>query len=63
MAEETRLIRRIARELRYGSLDDLTSREVTINNLDSVEKDIRDALFDVQGEAIGRTLSFTQRSA
>lgn len=46
MAEETTLIRRIARELRYRSFDDLISREVTINHLDSVGKDICAALFD-----------------
>jgi hypothetical protein len=44
MSEETALIRGIARELRYRSFDDLISREVTINHLDSVGKDICSAL-------------------
>lgn len=47
MSEETKLIRRIARELRYRSLDELINRELTINQLDSVEKDISAALLDV----------------
>lgn len=47
MSEETKLIRRIARELRYRSLDELINRELTINQLDSVEKDISAALSDV----------------
>ena len=47
MSEETKLIRRIARELRYRSLDELINRELAINQLDSVEKDISAALSDV----------------
>ena len=47
MSEGTRLVRRIANELRYRSLDDLICREVTINHLDSVEKDIHAALIGV----------------
>jgi hypothetical protein len=47
MSEETALIRRIARDLRYRSLDELINRAVTINQLDSVEKDISAALSDM----------------
>lgn len=47
LSKQAILLRKIARELRYGSLDEAINREVVIHEQDSIARDILSSLTDV----------------